>query len=239
MTRWLAPQLPQEQHWVLHDVDEGLLARAVSSNATRAGDGSAISISTRHRDVTTIDAGDVAEAALVTTSALLDLLTAEEVTRIAKACVEGGSPALFTLSVTGRVQLTPRHPLDAAIGNAFNAHQRRTHAGRRLLGPDAVAHATTAFTRLGAEVLVADTPWRLGADDVGLLVEWLTGWVAAACEQHPELTDPARRYLRQRRSDAAAGGLQVSVGHADLLAVSGPARVEPRVQEARVAAREG
>jgi hypothetical protein len=123
--------------------------------------------------------------------------------------------------VTGRAQLIPAHPLDASIGAAFNAHQRRIVDGRRLLGPDAVAHTASALTRLGADVVIADTPWRLGAGDVRLVVEWLRGWVAAACEQQPELRDPARGYLRQRLAEAAAGALQVSVGHADMLAAAG------------------
>lgn len=238
MTRWLAPQLPRAQHWVLHDLDDTLLAHAVATTALHPLENTTITLRTSHRDVTRIDAADLAGVTLVTASALVDLLTAEEVTRMAIACVNSGCPALFTLSVTGRVELTPPHPLDAAIEAAFNAHQRRTVDGRRLLGPDAAAHASTAFTRLGAEVFVADTPWQLRADDVGLVVEWLIGWVAAACEQQPELMNPIRGYLRQRLADAAAGRLCVTVGHADLLAVTGSARVEPYLHKPRVAARE-
>jgi trans-aconitate methyltransferase len=222
MMRWLGPQLPGPQHWVLLDLDDTLLAHAVAAAPPRPLGDAALSVTTRRGDVTRIAAADLADATLVTTSALLDLLTADEVAAIASACVKSGCPALFTLSVTGRVALAPVHPLDAAIEAAFNAHQRRTVDGRRLLGPDAVAHASNAFTRLGAEVHVAETPWQLGADDVGLVVEWLAGWVAAACEQEPTLMDPARDYLRQRLAQAAEGVLNVSVGHADLLAVESP-----------------
>jgi len=41
--------------------------------------------------------------------------------------------------------------------------------------------------------------------------------VAAACEQEPDLVPAAGRYLRRRLSEAAAGALAVTVGHADLL----------------------
>jgi len=222
MPRWLAPQLPRPQRWELHDRDADLLARAVAIGPPEAADGSPILLTTRHGDVTTIRAADLAGADLVTTSALLDLLTADEVTRIALACVNASCPALFTLSVTGEVVLTPAHWLDKAIGAAFDAHQRRTVAGRQLLGPDAVDHATDAFGRLGAQVTTRESPWRLGADDIGLVVEWITGWVGAACEQRPELVGPARDYLRQRLSEAATGRLGVTVGHADLLAVAPP-----------------
>ena len=52
-----------------------------------------------------------------------------------RACA--GLPLLFALTVIGRVTLSPAEPLDARIGAAFNAHQRR--GGR--LGPDAVAES--------------------------------------------------------------------------------------------------
>jgi hypothetical protein len=223
MTRWLAPQLPRAQHWVLHDLDETLLAHAFARTAALRFEDGAISISTKHGDVTRIDAHELEGTTIVTASALLDLLTDDEVTAIASACVKSGSPALFTLSVTGRVQLTPTHPLDDRIAAAFNAHQRRSVDGRRLLGPDAVTHATASFTELGAEVFVADTPWQLGADHARLMAEWLPGWVTAACEQEPELVGSARAYLRQRTAEAAGGCLQVTVGHSDLLAM--PPRV--------------
>jgi hypothetical protein len=238
MTRWLAPQLPRAQHWVLHDLDDSLLAVARATVGGHGCEPAEIRTSTRRGDVTGLDAADLAGATLVTTSALLDLLTAQELTQVATACVHSGCPALFTLSVTGRVELTPEHPLDAEIEAAFNAHQRRVVDGRRLLGPDAVAHAATAFTRLGAQIRVADSPWRLGAHDVRLVVEWLTGWVGAACEQQPELAGPGSGYLRQRLGEATSGRLQVTVGHADLLAVAERARVEPDVRGIRVPAGE-
>jgi trans-aconitate methyltransferase len=237
MTRWLAPQLPGPQLWMLHDQDDELLARAVSGASPDASDGTPVRMVARAGDVTGLRADDFAGAHLVTASALLDLLTAREVEAIAQACVDGSCEVLFTLTVTGEVSLSPRHQLDEAIRSAFNAHQRRTHRGRRLLGPDAVAHTAGAFTRLGANVVIRPSSWRLGPADVGLVVEWLTGWVGAACEQRPELADLARAYLRDRLADAAAGRLRVAVAHADLFAAAPHAAVEPRGRGGRVAAR--
>ena len=100
---------------------------------------------------------------------------------------------------------------------AFDAHQRRTTVGGRLLGPDAVAAAVEAFRRLGAEVLVRPSPWRLGAAEADLAAEWFTGWVGAACEQEAELAAEAEAYARRRLAEARAGRLAVTVDHADLL----------------------
>ena len=87
----------------------------------------------------------------------------------------------------------------------------------RLLGPDAVEAAVEGFRRLGAEVIVRPSPWRLGAAETGLAAEWLTGWVGAACEQEGGLAAEAGLYRRRRLREAEHGRLAVTVGHADLL----------------------
>jgi hypothetical protein len=105
------------------------------------------------------------------------------------------------------------------VAAAFDAHQRRTTSGGRLLGPDAVAVALEQFGRLGAEVLVRPCPWRLGASQADLAAEWFTGWVGAACEQQVELAAETDAYTRRRLAEAGAGQLRVTVEHADLLAL--------------------
>jgi hypothetical protein len=217
MGRWLAPLLPGEQRWVLRDRDADLLALAAASAPGPALDGAAVAVETRLADVTRLGPDDFAGASLVTASALLDLLTWDELGALVHACAGAGCPALFTLSVTGRIQLLPADPLDALVAAAFDAHQRRVTPRGRLLGPDAVEAAVEGFRRLGAEVLVRPSPWRLGAVDGELAVEWLNGWVDAACEQEPGLGPDAHLYRRRRLREAAAGALAVTVGHADLL----------------------
>lgn len=217
MARWLAPRLPGRQRWVLHDHDPDLLAHATAHEKPVADDGSVVTVETRHRDLTTIRATDLADTSLVTASALLDLLTAGEVDRLAEACLRAGRPALFTLSVTGRVRLTPADPLDGEIGSAFNEHQRRTTGGRRLLGPDAPRVTAAAFARRGARVVGRASPWRLGPHRPALLAEWLRGWVGAAREQRPDLAEAAEAYLRRRLAECAAGALWAVVDHRDLL----------------------
>jgi trans-aconitate methyltransferase len=219
MARWLAPRLPGPQHWVLHDWDGELLANAETDVRVTATDGAPVTLETRQRDITRLVRDELAEASLVTASAVLDLLTAEELGRLVRACVAAACPVLLTLTVVGRVDVVPVDPLDGCFGDAFNAHQRRTAGGgRRLLGPDAPAAAADAFARLGAEVEVRRSPWRLGRYDAALAVEWLSGWVAAACEQRPDLLAEAPAYLRRRRAEAASGRLVLTVHHQDLLA---------------------
>lgn len=219
MARWLAPQLSGPQHWVMYERDADLLAHAAVGVPPLAADGSQTTIETRQRDITRLGKRDLTGASLITASALLDMLTAPEVERIARSCVEARCAALLTVSVVGRVTLTPSDPLDEEIASAFNEHQRRAGAEGRLLGPDAVGAAADEFARSGAEVVIRPSPWRLGARDKALVIEWLKGWVGAACEQRPELTAATHVYVEQRLADAAAGRLGVTVHHQDLLAV--------------------
>jgi len=218
MGRWLAPRLTGTQHWVMYDRDADLLAHAAADLPGAAADGAAVTIETRQRDITRLNLVDLADASLITASALLDMMTADELGRFVTTCAGAGCPTLVTISVIGQVELTPADPLDAHIVDAFNDHQRRTAGGRRLLGPDAVSAAVDAFTTLGFDVLVRPSPWRLGAAQATLAAEWFTGWVSAACEQRPELSTAAAAYVRRRLAEASSGRLSIKVHHHDLLA---------------------
>jgi len=205
MGRWLAPRLPGPQHWVVHDRDAGLLKLAAADVP------GPVTVEGRRSDITRLTRGELAGASLVTASALLDLLTADELVLVLVA--SAGCPMLLALTVVGHVTLTPEEPLDALMGAAFNAHQRR---GRRL-GPDAVAAVVDELRGTGAEVLVRPSPWRLDAARSDLTAEWFAGWVGAACEQEPGLAPEAGAYMERRLGQAAAGELEVIVDHADVL----------------------
>jgi hypothetical protein len=217
MGRWLAPRLPRPQHWVVHDRDPIVLKRAVTDLPCPAADGAAVTVEPRRSDVTRLTPDDLAGASLIVASALLDMLTADELHAMLVAGTEIGCPILLALTVVGRVALTPADPLDARMAAAFNAHQRRTTEAGRLLGPDAVPAAVEQLRRTGAEVLVRPSRWRLDATRAGLTAEWLRGWVAAACEQEPALAADAGAYEDMRLAQLASGELAVTVDHADLL----------------------
>ncbi|MGW7268024.1 class I SAM-dependent methyltransferase [Streptomyces sp. NPDC054842] len=219
MGRWLAPLLDGPQHWVLYDRDPYLLHFAGVRAPRASADGGPVTVTTQRGDIGRLTADGLAGASLVTASALLDVLTRDEVEVLAAACADAGCPALLTLSVAGRVRLTPADPLDDEIADAFNEHQRRGG----LLGPDAVTAAREIFTRHGATVRVQPSPWRLGAAHAALTAEWLRGWVAAAVEQRPGLADAAEEFLRRRLAACEAGELRVEVQHTDLLALPEPA----------------
>jgi hypothetical protein len=221
MGRWLAARLPGRQHWVLYDRDPDLLEHAATNMLQSAADGAPVTVETRLRDITRLTPADLSGAGLVTASALLDMLSADELDRMVAACA--GTPTWSTLSVTGHVELTPAEPLDTEVEAAFNDHQRRTVDGHTLLGPDAVDAAIDAFRRRGVPVAERPSPWRLGPDRAGLTAEWFDGWLRAACEQRPDLAVRAAGYRRRRRAQIAAGRVTAVIHHTDLLTgVRGP-----------------
>lgn len=228
MGRWLAPMLRGPQHWVLHDRDAALLKLAATNLPGPDAGGGEVSLETRQSDITRLHPDDLAGASLITASALLDMLTEDDLASLVTLCVGAGCPTLLTLSVVGRVELSPADPLDQRLAAAFNAHQRRSTERGRLLGPDAVAVAVEHFGRLRREVLVRPSPWRLGAAEVDLVAEWFTGWVRAACEQRGELAAEAGAYTRRRLAQARTGRLEVTVEHADLLVMPGRAPAGPK-----------
>jgi hypothetical protein len=217
MARWLAVRLPGPQHWVMYDRDDELLTLAAADSPGSAADGAPVTTETRRRDVTRMELGELASATLITASALLDMMTAEQLERLVATCAGADCPVLIALSVTGRVEMTPAEPFDQSVTDAFNSHQRRTTSAGKLLGPDAIDAAVDGFTRLGLEVVVRPSPWRLGPEHAALAAAWFTGWLAAACEQRPELREQAPAYARRRLAEASAGHLSVTVHHQDLL----------------------
>jgi hypothetical protein len=217
MMRWLAPRLPGRQTWVLHDWNADLLEQA-ADRPGRESEGRPTGVRTSVEPLGLLSEQHLAGASLVTTSALLDVVTREEVEAIVRACVATGAPTLFSLSVTGRVMLDPPDPGDRVFSAAFNLHQRRTADGRRLLGPDAVPMVTRLFRAAGWEVQTAESPWRLTEADSLLVDEWMREWLTAAVEVRPALREWAAEYARARRRQLATSGLRLVVQHEDVLA---------------------
>ena len=205
MGRGLAARLPGPQHWVMHDRDADLLARAAAGMVATAADGAPVTVETRLRDITGLTAADLAGASLVTASALLDMLTAEEVERVVAACVGRPGPVRHLGDRRGSGS-TPADPLDAAVAAAFNAHQRRTVDGRRAARPGCGRRHRDAFARRGAHVVVRPSPWRLGPEQPRWPPSGSRAGSGRPVEQRPDLgRTPPRRTAGGVRSGRRGG----------------------------------
>jgi hypothetical protein len=216
----LRGHLPETGDKLIHDLacGTGAMGRWLATHPPGpAADGASVTAETSASDITRLRPGDLAGATLITASALLDLMTGDELEGLIDVCAAVGCPALLTLSVAGHVSLDPVDRLDSCVAAAFDAHQRRMTAAGRLLGPDAVSAAIEACRGAGADVLVRPSPWELGAREAGLAAEWFAGWVGAAFEQDAELAAEGGEYASRRLAEARSGQLAVTVGHLDLL----------------------
>ncbi|WP_158861823.1 SAM-dependent methyltransferase [Leifsonia sp. AG29] len=217
MMRWLAPLLPGPQRWVLHDWNAEL-ARLATQDTPRDAQGRPVTVDLHVGELQDLRAADLAGASLVTASALLDVITAEEAHAIVDACLTTRTPALCALTVTGDVELHPWDARDVGYARAFNAHQRREADGRRLLGPFGAPIVQGLFARAGWHVRKALTTWRLDDREPTLLADWFDGWADAAEEQEPGFREEARSYRRLREEQQLRGELSAVVYHLDVLA---------------------
>ncbi len=221
---WLGPQVQQRmgqrwaQDWHLLDHDASLLAQArPSSHAWLAG-------TTRHvggvEEVGPV-LGGLQRPRVVTCSALLDLLTTEQIDALVRACVASSEGALWSLSVTGEVRLEPGDATDQRVADLFNRHQRGGDQSDSTLGPDAWRYAERAFEAAGWTVELATTAWHLGPADEALTRRLLTERAAAARSATDEQATRQHvdAWLAGRLSDIDAGRLRMSVDHADVLAL--------------------
>jgi SAM-dependent methyltransferase len=209
--RAVSAALPHRQSWRLVDNDLSLLAR-VQQTAGAAIALRAIPVDLAHDLEAALD-GPVD---LVTTSAFLDLASAEWIERLVTEVAARNRPFYAALSYDGHVALTPRDALDAAILAAFNRHQVTDKGFGPALGPAAAAEAIARFERIGYAVAKGASDWVLGPTD-DLQTEILAGFAGAAAEAGVASGEIAE-WMDRRTSLLAAQHASLQVGHLDFFA---------------------
>lgn len=214
--RYLQPRLPVPQRWVVLDHDPDLLALDTHADAQRVlgrvGDLDAV--------LGSLGPPADGEARLLTCSALLDVLTCEDLSSLAAAVVGSGAHALFALSVTGAVAFEPEHADDTLLGRGFDDHQRLGGSP----GPDAPRELVRMLEGSGALATSADTPWALTSGTEAervLLGRWMDERVRDAAATVPQRErDRLDRWHEVRRAQLASGTLSARVEHVDVLVLS-------------------
>jgi SAM-dependent methyltransferase len=213
--RALAPRLSAEQHWRLVDYDRALLARAAESAAAIN-----VSVTTIAADLDRELEAVLAEPAdLITTSALLDLVSEAWLDRLIDCAVARAVPVYAALSYDGRVELAPAHPLDEAIVQAVNLHQRRDKGFGPALGLSAAETALATFAQRGFSVAHGHSDWLASEQDAAFQSEIVRGWAAAAGEIGDIAAHDLGGWLAFRENEIAAGHSSLRVGHVDFFAV--------------------
>jgi SAM-dependent methyltransferase len=194
--RATAPLLGPDQYWTLVDYDQGLLDAAGERLAAWA-DGAdkqenrlilfkgakRLTVEFRRADI----AGDLdtalgSNANLVTASAFFDLVSAEFIARFAAAVARRKAAFYTVLTYDGDQRWTPEHDADAAMAEAFHAHQARDKGFGAATGPNAPDILGEAFTNAGYSVEEADSAWRLGEANTALIADLARGFADAVRE---------------------------------------------------------
>jgi hypothetical protein len=209
--RWLAPRLPIRQRW-LHLDHNPVISRSLPLAAeTVIVDESVEALG----ELLTRSSGD---RQLVSCSALLDVLTTEQIQAVCRAVIDNRVPAFFSLTVTGGLRLSPADAHDQLLLAAFNDHQRR--AGRA--GPEATTLTVNLLRAAEFTVTTQETPWRLTAESgLAFVDQMLEERLAAAVAQDPALARTAKAWLELRRAQLAAGLLRIELDHCDILGLPG------------------
>lgn len=211
--RALAPRLAPRQHWTLVDNDLGLLARAAEACHERA------TVVTAAIDlVRDLEAALDGPVDLVTTSALLDLVSAAWLERFAVEIAARQLPLYAALTVDGRVKITPSDPQDGAILAAAEVIHRRDQGFGPALGPDAAARLPVQLQAVGYKVIHDHADWQFGPNDREIEIRILESWAGAARASGRIPAPEIAAWLERRQAQAAAGGLAMQVGHVDVFA---------------------
>jgi hypothetical protein len=211
--RALSPRIKARQCWRLVDNDLSLLACVLSQSPP------GINVTTVPIDLGR-DLEGVFDSAtdLITTSALLDLVSRDWLNRLVIEAAARRLPVYAALSYDGRVELAPAELLDRRIVDAVNRHQRTDKGFGPALGPSAAKTAIAVFERVGYAVTHGLADWDFGPTDRAIQTEVLSDWAAAAREigdpAQPEIAD----WLERRCELIAAGRSSLRIGHVDLLA---------------------
>jgi hypothetical protein len=212
--RAITGRLPARQSWRLVDNDLSLLAR--TAGLSRPPELTVTS--------TPVDLARDLEAALdgpielITTSALLDLVSQAWLERLVTETATRRLPIYAALSYDGLATIEPADGLDSAVIESVNRHQRRDKGFGPALGPEAAATAPSRFDAIGYQVAQGSSDWVFGPRDVEIQTDVLTGWAAAAREVGEISIGDIIGWLARRRDHIAAGRSAMRVGHVDFFA---------------------
>lgn len=215
---YLIPRLPVPQRWTLIEPDQNLLDLACQRVETLDAPAVPMMLELTRQN---LDEALPDDAALITASALIDLVSKEWLEAFMQAVVHRQSGVLVVLSYSGHFELAPPHGSDALVQELVNQHQHGDKGSGAALGPEATVVLKQLLQEAGYTVMVEQSRWHLGrgqgGDNAQLITMLMTGWADAACQQNPAADVEIRGWLADRQDQLARHELQVVVDHLDIL----------------------
>jgi hypothetical protein len=233
--RALAPRLGGAQRWHLIDHDPRLLAALPSAlacwsrqqgyrfSADGPGcriEGPAFSTVVSHEKLDLARSADslqITPAALITASALLDLVSGAWLQPLVRRARQANAAMYWALSVDGRTYWEPADTGDTAVQALFGLHQQRDKGFGPALGPQAPATALAQIAEAGYRSTTAHSDWDItGEQAAPMRRAMIDSLAAAALEQDPSAA--ARILAWQARRSAGVARSRLQIGHLDILA---------------------
>ena len=223
--RAMAAHLPRTQNWRLIDWDENLLAAARARLSEwadmaheeggllflRKGDRE-ITVETRKADLAHNPGRLLDGVDLLTATAFFDLVSPAWMNDLCEALMARKLPLYAILTYDGREVWSPPHAADAAMLDAFHAHQKSDKGFGVASGPDAAAYLAKALVERGFYSVSGSSPWQLEAGE--LLRQLAQGAAQAVSETGLVPAEDVAAWRKARESAAAC-----EIGHMDLFAV--------------------
>lgn len=218
MMRYLAPHLRPPQHWLLADHDGALLAQAEPP-------GLAVTAETLVADLV-LDLDDLPweDVDIVTTSALLDLVSDHWLVQLHERCLDADAALYACLNYDGRMVWTPADPDDAWITDLFNRHQITDKGFGAALGPASADVAADLFRHANWLVETGPSDWRLKPADTDIQQMLIAGIADAATNVDPDSASRIADWQDRRRRLIGDKQSSMTVGHTDILALPSETR---------------
>ncbi|MCF8479978.1 MAG: methyltransferase domain-containing protein [Rhodospirillum sp.] len=210
--RSLSESLPGTVEWLLLDHDPLLLTEA----RRRIGGNRAVVV--REHDLNDITGLPLEGVALVTASALFDLCSRSFCAALVARLAETACGLYAALTYDGVMGWSRTHPLDGAVVEAFNRHQRRDKGLGPALGPDATEGLAELLRERGFDPRIGSSPWRMDHRSAALQAAFLGGFRQPLSEIGTLSAGEIEEWLSFRLSVIDAPDSRCLVGHSDLLA---------------------
>ncbi len=210
--RALQEKLAVRANWRLLDNDPTLLSHAQATF--------------KHGN-TTVEQVDLAQTLepvldtnpdLVTTSAFLDLVSQTWLEHLVDLLAHNNTPFYAAITYNGNKSLSPVHPLDAAVCELFDMHQKTDKGFGPAMGPSSAQQSVETFRNAGFVVDTGSSDWCVEGNHHEFQHQLLTGWHQAALELSPETKTELDEWLQFRMRMIRTGKSRLIVGHTDFFA---------------------
>jgi hypothetical protein len=165
-----------------------------------------------------LDSLPLAEADLVTGSALIERASEDWLGDLVARCLQAGAAVLFALNADGRIAWDPSHWLDGSMRQRVTRCQRLDQGFGPALGATAVGAASYALESVGYTTVEAESDWQLGPAEAAVQQLLLDAWTSTALAVDPGAEAALQDWQAFRRAAIVDGTSRLRVGHRDLFA---------------------